>query len=203
MRGGEQASVETGARWVLLRLTAVVDEKIETFRVFERLRLPLIGLIALLGLAAVASPRLMEVFDQAVERTMHHDLAWTGQHARGELHDLLKALIDHAEKPGPATLDEVVLRWDIFDGRMNTWRSGRFGLFLAESPARTAAAEEIVAVLREAEPMLATLDRSERSSELFHRIAALDQLVVKIGGDAYNRHALDKHETNASLKQLQ
>ncbi len=96
-----------------------------------------------------------------------------------------------------------MLRWDIFDGRMTTWRSGRFGQFLAESPARTAAAEAIVAVLRESEPMLATLDRPERTAELFHRIAALDQLVVKIGGDAYNRHALDKHETNASLKQLQ
>ncbi len=59
------------------RLAAVVDEKLETFRVFDRLRLPLIGLIALLGVAAVASPRLMEVFDRAVERTMHHDLAWT------------------------------------------------------------------------------------------------------------------------------
>ncbi len=198
-----------GAVWrlrvadVMSRLTAFVDEKVETLRVFERLRLPLVALIGLLGLAAVASPSLMHGFDRAVERTMHHDIAWTGQHGRGELHDLLRALIDHQNAPTPETLDTVQLRWDIFEGRLTTWRSGRFGQFVAESPSRVATVDAIMTVLRETEPMLAGLAEPGRAAAIFQRLVMLDDHVVNIGGDAYNRHALDKIETNESLKLLQ
>ncbi len=199
----------TGRGWrrsvagIVARLTDFIDDKVETLRVFERLRLPLIGLIGLLGLAAVASPTLMHGFDRAVERTMHHDMAWTAQHGRGELHDLLRALIDYQNAPTPEAQDVVSLRWDIFEGRLTTWRSGRFGQFVAESPARTATVAAITSVLRETEPMLVGLDQPGRAAAIFQRIVALDDHVVNIGGDAYNRHALDKVETNESLKLLQ
>jgi diguanylate cyclase (GGDEF)-like protein len=188
---------------VVSRLTAFIDEKVETLRVFERLRLPLIGLIALLGLAAIASPRLMHGFDRAVERTMHHDIAWTGQHGRGEFHDLLRALIDHQSAPSAETKDTVLLRWDIFEARLTTWRSGRFGQFVAESPARSATIAAITSLLRETEPMLSGLDQPGRAAAIFQRIVSLDDQVVRIGGDAYNQHALDKIETNESLRLLQ
>ncbi len=188
---------------LISRVTDFIDDKVETLRVFERLRLPLIGLIALLGLAAIASPTLMHGFDRAVERTMHHDIAWTGQHGRGELHDLLRALIEQQDAPTADTPDVVQLRWEIFQARLTTWRSGRFGQFVAESPARTAKVAKIVAVMQDTEPMLASLAEPGTAAAIFQRIVALDDLVVSVGSDAYNRHALDKIETNESLKLLQ
>ena len=185
------------------RLTAFVDDKVEALRVFERLRLPLIILIALLGLAAIASPSLMHGFDRVVERTMHHDIAWTGQNGRSELHDLLKALILHDDAPNETSGGEVDLRWEIFQARLSTWSSGHFGAFIAESPSRTAAVAEIKRVLNETEPMLVMLDQPGMAREIFRRVVALDQQVTDIGSDAYNRHAMDKVETNQSLKLLQ
>ena len=180
-----------------------LDGRLEAMRVFERLRFLLMALIALLGLSAVAMPQLIRGIDEAMEKTTKHEIAWTGQNGRAELHDLLKAVTILDQAPSPAALEEVALRWDIVVSRLATWGAGRFGEFIAESPQRSADFERIRAWAAAAEDLVARIDQPDARREMLRRITVIEEAVTRIVSAAYTRHSRENAENSAALKRYQ
>jgi diguanylate cyclase (GGDEF)-like protein len=180
-----------------------LDGRLEAMRIFERLRFLLMALIALLGLSAVAMPQLIRGIDEAMEKTTKHEIAWTGQNGRSELHDLLKAVTILDQEPSPAAVDEVALRLDIMVSRLETWSAGRFGEFIAGAPQRVADFARIKAWVAVAEDLVSRVEQADARRELLRSITAIDEPVTRIAGAAYTRHSRENAENSAALKHYQ
>ncbi len=79
--------------------------------------------------------------DEAVDKSLKHDIAWTGQHGRSELFDFARAIIEAEDAFNPEAQAQIELTLDILFSRINTWQAGIFGNFVASSERGKRAAE--------------------------------------------------------------
>jgi diguanylate cyclase (GGDEF)-like protein len=170
---------------------------------FYGLRFPLMALIALLGLSAVSMPYVIRGMDEAVENTIRHDIAWTGQRGRDELNDLMRAIIEFGRTSGAEAHQAAETAADIFASRLTTWRSGRFGDFALASPERCAALEALAEKATEIDTLIAAIDAEPSRRRLVVLLGEMEPLVVRIAADAYIHHVQTISDNREALKWFQ
>lgn len=172
-------------------------------QLLDRLRLPLVIFAVLLGIAMVALPLLIRAMDDAVDKSLKHDIAWTGQHGRSELYALARAIISAEQQWNDEARSQIELSLDILFSRLNTWRSGSFGEFVGKSPKRKALLDSISDELAEMDRIIRQSDIEKELGHLSRRALALESVIGDLASEAYDFYQLDKASYSARLRLLQ
>ncbi len=172
-------------------------------RLLERLKLPLMILAVLLGIAMAALPLLIRALDEAVDKSLKHDIAWTGQHGRTELYDFARAVIEAEHSFDVEAQTRIELTLDILFSRINTWQAGTFGNFVSAAPKRQALLESVSRQLAEIERLVRQPDLQGALPELARQVFVLETAIGQIAGEAYDFYQHDKASYTAKLRSLQ
>lgn len=154
-------------------------------------RLFAIGVTCCLALAAVAHLYLFGASEDAVDRSMRYDLAWTGSNGRIEVAHLERHLARYVAFGAKGDEEAVRLFYDILLSRMETWSSGGFREFLALSPRRLERFEKIRARVDGLKADIERLSQPEAQWRLFETLSEIGPQIDRIGADAYTTSVTD------------
>jgi diguanylate cyclase (GGDEF)-like protein len=170
---------------------------------FDRLRIVLIGFALSLGVACIFLPWAINSMQDMIERTLVHDVAWSGANGRDDFNNLVRnALLMNAR----LTDDSVVattLALDIFTSRVETWKSGSFGAFVAADRRRQRWLTQINSsnvLVREA---LQTRSPENWPSSIIEQLQKVDGDVQNLTRAAYVQSIQDRDENKSSLQYVQ
>ncbi len=171
----------------------------------RRLQAGLLGLFMLLGLAALSVPLIMRGVDEAVARTLRHEIAWTAQHGRNELNEAFRriAALDAEAMPAGlenAKLDTARLAGDIFFSRMATWSSGRLAAFIAETNVRSARFRTVIDRLPALDAALEDIARPEARRAALALLAEIEPTITGIAAETYIRYHRNLAESGEQLR---
>ncbi|PPD14322.1 MAG: hypothetical protein CTY25_14145 [Methylobacterium sp.] len=171
-------------------------------RLLKRLKLPLMVIAILLCIAMIAMPLVIRALDDAVERGLRHDIAWTGQHGRSELFSLARAVAVAEDSFSPERLADIELNLDILFARLNTWSTGAFGQFVAGDPRRKALLATIARQLEDIETIVRAPDIDARLADLHRKVMALELPISELASMAYAFYQLDRANSSEDLRFL-
>ena len=169
----------------------------------KQLRLPLMIVALLLGLAMAAMPVVIRALDDVVDKSLNHDIAWTGQNGRSELYDLARAVIAAEQDFNAEARMRIELALDIMYSRLGTWKAGVFGHFVNSSPQRKALLDRITAQFGEIERVIRNPDFERHLPELRRKILVLETAIDELAGQAYDFYQHNKAGYSAELRFLQ
>ena len=169
----------------------------------KQLRLPLMIVVLLLGLAMAAMPVVIRALDDVVDKSLNHDIAWTGQNGRSELYDLARAVIAAEQDFNAEARMRIELALDIMFSRLGTWQAGVFGHFVNSSPQRKALLDRITAQFGEIERVIRNPDFERQLPELRRKILVLETAIDELASQAYDFYQHNKAGYSAELRFLQ
>ena len=172
-------------------------------RHFNRLRLILISLMGLLGIALAFLPFVMQMTEAAVDRTSRHDMAWNGINGRSEYQELRHTLMTYALNPTKDGQQAAELAYDIFVSRLNTWRAGVFGVFVEASPARRAIIGWIADSMHKIETDISHLDNDRALTRVLAELDRIDADVEQLARDSYTTNTEEIAANTIVLRKLQ
>jgi signal transduction histidine kinase len=131
-----------------------------------------------------------------------YNVAWAASQALTEFHRFEHRVAAFGVAGSGIDADEVGLRYEIMQNRLNILRGGELAAFAARDPERKAVVDELDATLDAIEPLLDNLGRPGAVVEILGRIAPLGQKLTKFAAAA-NQHGGDKvAEDQRSLLEL-
>jgi hypothetical protein len=105
-------------------------------RFFDHIRFLLIAIVAVLGLVCALLPWVVHAMEDIVERTTRHDVAWNGADGRDDCYNMRRKLLAEKVETSANSWANARLAHEILTSRLNTWRLGAFGSFVAADPKR-------------------------------------------------------------------
>lgn len=172
-------------------------------RFFNRIRMVLALLMALLGATSVLLPSVMRITEEAVDRTGRHDIAWNGLNGRNEFQEMLFQIMAHAIAPDDETRERTRLAYEIFVSRLGSWNQGVFGEFVRESPRRQESLLRVEASIAESEARLQSLDDPQTRTTIIALLKRIEPDVERIGREAYTASTQQIAANTDRLRQLQ
>ncbi len=155
---------------------------------FSRIKIGLVCLLALMGAASVATPLLVRGMSEALDRTLRHEMAWMGQHARNELNEAIQ-MVERIDFSGSTDAREkALLAIDVLYSRVSGWNTGSFGTFVTESPERIALVAEVQKRLPDIDAALEHIDRPEGRYMLLSILRPMMVPIRELAADAYARY---------------
>jgi diguanylate cyclase (GGDEF)-like protein len=168
-------------------------------RSYRVLRIALAILIAGLAAMSVGLPFLAQSTKEAIKRTTTHDIAWNGANGRQEFQSLHLALL-RFDKAAPETrYAQLALALDIVRARMETWRSGAFGLFIENNPDLTKHASNLETHFQ---TVATALSRPEAQDAVSDASRAMDKLMPSVRKLASAAYTHDAKEVSNNYKLL-
>ena len=171
-------------------------------RFFNRLRVFLISLMALLCVALALLPFVLQMSENAVDRTARHDVAWNGINGRSEFQELRHLAMSNILTPSAETAEAAALAYDIVQARLETWEHGIFGTFLARNSTRMAQFRDIVATLESVGPLIRTLEKPESATGVIEALNRIEPLVTQLATGAYIANTNEISQNAAVLRRL-
>jgi len=170
---------------------------------FDRLRIVLIGFALSLGAACIFLPWAINSMQDMIERTLVHDVAWSGANGRDDYNKLVRSALLLNIRPTEDNTAATVLALDVFTSRVETWKSGSFGAFVAGNTRRQTWLMQIsraVALMRE---VLSARDTPNWPSKLIAELDRIDGPVQNLTRTAYVQSIQDRDENKNSLQRVQ
>jgi diguanylate cyclase (GGDEF)-like protein len=122
--------------------------------------------------------------EQEQVRSLEYDTVWSGTNGRNEFYRFSASVNRYLNSREQSDLDDVLVKYEIFQGRMDTWNSGSFKTFLLDTPDINAVFQGLTAELNDLVPVLTTLP-SQNNKNLLVRLDSLAQKVEAIAGRSY------------------
>ena len=170
---------------------------------FDRLRIVLIGFALSLGIACIFLPWAITSMQDMIERTLVHDVAWSGANGRDDFNTLVRSALLMNAKPTEESIAATTLALDVFTSRVETWRSGSFGEFVAAERRRQRWLSQINSsnvLVREA---LRTRSPGNWSASIVDHLQKVDGDVQSLTRAAYIQSIQDRDENKSSLQRVQ
>lgn len=139
-----------------------------------------------LAAAALIQPYITAANQSAVIQAKRYDIAWTGFNGRLEVSTLRELVARYAATGDKSAASEAQLYYQIMIGRMKTWSSGQFRMFLELSAERVARFEQLAADLEALEPLFDRIEDPSAQLEIIDRMVPVKAAVDRIGGEAYS-----------------
>ncbi|WP_068411650.1 bifunctional diguanylate cyclase/phosphodiesterase [Labrenzia sp. OB1] len=109
-------------------------------------------------------------------RSLEYDTVWSATNGRNEFYKYTTSVSRYLQSGNPSYLDDTLLKYEIFLGRIDLWNSGSFKAFLAKSPESRAAFEALSADLEDLHPYMRSIETAP--AEDLNRI--LDDIASEI-----------------------
>jgi diguanylate cyclase (GGDEF)-like protein len=156
-----------------------------------------------LGLSTIALPESARRMSEAFDRTTNHATAWIGQHGRMEYHDLLRAVVVHRDMPTPQSLAALKLRHEIFQSRIETWRSGAFARFVDSSPERRSGFNAVLAGVQKLDNLMSPTETRLDLDEVLASLLSLERQIIDLAAQSFNVEIEKMNDAASQLGILQ
>jgi diguanylate cyclase (GGDEF)-like protein len=156
-----------------------------------------------LGLSTIAMPEIARRMSEAFDRTTNHATAWIGQHGRMEYHDLLRAVVVHREMPTAQSLAALILRHEIFQSRIETWRSGAFARFVDSSPERRSGFDAVLAGAQRLDRLMVSPAAGQRLDEVLESLLSLERHIIDLAAQSFHVEIEKMNDATLQLGILQ
>lgn len=143
-----------------------------------------IGIVAVLGLAAILQTQTVMESSDAVTRSMRFDVSWIGAHGRLEAAQFETYLARYAALRRAEDAQNAQLFYQILLGRLDSWDVGGFKEFLDSSPSSREALDQVKNLLLSLETEFSDLSQVNSLPDLLEAIAPVGPAIDQIGGDA-------------------
>jgi diguanylate cyclase (GGDEF)-like protein len=170
---------------------------------FDRLRIVLIGFALSLGAACVLLPWAVNSMQNMIERTLVHDIAWSGANGRDEFNTLFRAALLVNIRPTDDNVATMVLALDIFASRVETWKSGSFGEFVANDGRRRNWLAQIHNASLAMRNLVGNREGDEWRSAVVNKLQNIEDRVQNLTRAAYVQSVQDRDDNRSSLQRVQ
>ncbi|PVB62791.1 EAL domain-containing protein [Labrenzia sp. 011] len=133
------------------------------------------------------------------ERSLEYDTVWSATNGRHEFYRYSSSISRYLQSGKQEDLEDALLRFEIFLGRMDTWRTGNFKTFLMNSPQLHPVYQGLAADLADIKPYMQSL--SSPQPDAMHAI--LDNMSAKIeviAGQSYQSSIQQFHEDRLTFQ---
>ena len=144
----------------------------------------LLGAIILLGIASVKIAVAIQEHRAALERTSRYDVAFSASQGVTEYVRLITRVAEIAAGNADASVDDVVLRYEILKSRYNTMGQGDFVDFSRKDPWRSRLIADFKATLDAAGPYIPQADDPQANARLLAILKPLESEFVGLASEA-------------------
>ncbi|WP_299813102.1 bifunctional diguanylate cyclase/phosphodiesterase [uncultured Roseibium sp.] len=96
--------------------------------------------------------------EQEQVRSLEYETVWSATNGRNEFYKYTTSLSRYLESGKPADLEDALLKYEIFMGRMDLWAAGSFKDYLAKSPGSREAFEALLAGAEDLAPHMQAIE---------------------------------------------
>jgi len=143
-----------------------------------------IGVVALLGIAAVLQYQIVQDSSDAVARSMRQNVSWVGAHGRLEAAQLETHLARYVALQHDEDAQKAELFYQIVLGRLESWDLGAIGEFLDATPTSRDAVDRVKTLLLSVETEFSDLTQVASISDLLETIAPVGPAIDQVSAEA-------------------
>ncbi|POF30000.1 putative bifunctional diguanylate cyclase/phosphodiesterase [Roseibium marinum] len=114
--------------------------------------------------------------EQEQVRSLEYDTVWSATNGRNEFYKYTTSISRYLQSGKPTDLEDALLKYEIFLGRMDMWKSGSFKAVLAKSPKSREALEALSLDLENLTPYMRSIATAQAGA--LHTI--LDSMAPRI-----------------------
>jgi two-component system, cell cycle sensor histidine kinase PleC len=152
-------------------------------RSLRRIKLALAGVIVAFAAASIYISLAVSAQQNVLSEVSRYNVAWAVSQAVSELLRF-EQRIAVARMKGAADLDEIRLRFEILQNRLQILRHGDVAAFAAEDPERAGAVRALAAALAAAEPLIAHIEKPGAAEMLLAQFDPLEARLARLASAA-------------------
>lgn len=154
--------------------------------------------------AAILQVTLFAASEDAVSRSMHYDVSWTGANGRIEAAQFEKFAARFAALGDEVDAEKARLFYEIILSRIETWDSGGFSeLVLDRNPRQRARFEELRTLISSIAEDVDNLDQPKAQKKVLSVLEQAAPIIDRIGSDAHTIAVAEADIVRSELEQRQ